>query len=186
MKKGIRWTVNKMHMRSFQHLTKIFRQNNGFTLIELLMVVIILGILAAVVIPQFSGSSDDAKVSALKSNLNSIRSAIELYQVQHGGAYPSAGDPNKIDTQLTQYTNVSGVPKTTKDDTYKYGPYLKQGFPKNPFVQDPTKASQIYLAKGITALGTVKANVTGSNGEGWIYVPATGEFIANTDGYDQY
>jgi len=187
MKKGIRWTVKDMGIKSFQHLRKIFMRNEGFTLIELLMVVIILGILAAVVIPQFSGSSEDAKISALKSNLNSIRGAIEIYQVQHGGAYPTAGDPNKIGTQLTQYTNTAGAPSTTKDSTnYKYGPYLKQGLPKNPFVQDAALADQIYIDIATTTIGTVRAGTTGSDGEGWIYVPATGEFIANTSGYDQY
>ncbi len=193
MKKDIRWTVKDMSIiRSFQQLfsrhrlLKRFMRNEGFTLIELLMVVIILGILAAVVIPQFSGSSEDAKVSALKSYLSSIRGAIEIYQVQHGGAYPTAGDPNKIGTQLTQYTDPNGAPSITKDPTHKYGPYLKQGLPKNPFVQDAALANQIYIATGITTIGTVRAGVIGSAGQGWIYVPATGEFIANTTGYDQY
>src|SRR4051812_8663558 len=62
----------------------------GFTLVELLIVVIILAILAAIVVPQFNNSSQDAKEAALDQNLSSIRTAIELYRAQHNGAYPGA------------------------------------------------------------------------------------------------
>ena len=146
------------------------------------MVVIILGILAAVVIPQFSGSAEDAKISALKSNLSTIRSAVELYQVQHSNKYP---DPN-IGLQLTRYTDPNGVPSQTKTTVYKYGPYLKQGLPKNPFAQNLDKASQIFIDASTATIGTIRANPTGSATEGWVYVSKTGEFIANTSGYDQY
>src|SRR5450759_1499239 len=61
----------------------------GFTLVELLIVVIILAILAAIVIPQFSSSTKDAQESALDANLSALRSAIELYKVQHT-SYPGA------------------------------------------------------------------------------------------------
>ena len=71
----------------------MFRSNNpdqrGFTLVELLIVVIILAILAAIVVPQFASSTEDAKISALDSTLANIRSAIDLYYQQHGH-YPSA------------------------------------------------------------------------------------------------
>ena len=52
----------------------------AFTLIEILIVVVILGILAAIVIPQFSDASDDAAVSSAQSTLNMIRKQIELYR----------------------------------------------------------------------------------------------------------
>ena len=51
----------------------------GFTLVELLIVVIILAILAAIVVPQFSSTTRDANISALDSNLSNIRSVIDLY-----------------------------------------------------------------------------------------------------------
>ena len=56
----------------------------GFTLVELLIVTIILAILASIVVPQFAATTDDAKLSALDSNLASIRSAVDLYYQQHG------------------------------------------------------------------------------------------------------
>lgn len=164
--------------------SRLFK-NDGFTLIELLMVVIILGILAAVVIPQFTSSADDAKVSALKSNLNGIRGALELYLVQHDSVYPD----ERIVEQLTQYTKQDGTPSTTKDSVnFKYGPYLKQGFPNNPFAVSATKANEVEVDSTIEAIGTVVAVEAdpATDTKGWIYVTKTGEFIANTTGYDTY
>ncbi|MBC24315.1 MAG: hypothetical protein CMJ32_10425 [Phycisphaerae bacterium] len=62
----------------------------GFTLIEILIVVVILGILAAIVIPQFTDAAQDANVSSARSQLQSMRSQIELYRVQNNGQMPGA------------------------------------------------------------------------------------------------
>ena len=56
----------------------------GFTLIEILIVVVILGILAAVVVPQFTNASDDANDAAVRSQLQTLRGQIELYRAQVG------------------------------------------------------------------------------------------------------
>jgi general secretion pathway protein G len=113
----------------------------GFTLIELLIVVIILAVLAAIVIPQFSSSTKDAQESALDTNLTEMRNAVELYYHQHGSVYPAfVGDgTNAAETeatllsQLTRYTAMDGAVSDTKDATNKYGPYLKkQELPTNP------------------------------------------------------
>lgn len=63
-------------------------RNRAFTLIEILIVVVILGILAAIVIPQFTDASQDAQLSSVQSQLQTIRGQIELYNVQTG-AYPA-------------------------------------------------------------------------------------------------
>jgi type II secretion system protein G len=57
----------------------------AFTLIEILIVVVILGILAAIVIPQFTDASEDAMLSSVKSQLQTLRSQVELYRVKNGG-----------------------------------------------------------------------------------------------------
>ena len=62
---------------------KIRRKNRGFTLVEILIVVVILGILAAIVIPQFSNASEEAAYSRIKTDLQTVRSQIQLYRVQH-------------------------------------------------------------------------------------------------------
>ena len=67
----------------------INRQNrNGFTLIEILIVVIILGILAAIVIPQFTNASKEAKSSSLVTMVQSLRSQIALFKLQHNDYLP--------------------------------------------------------------------------------------------------
>ena len=62
----------------------------GFTLVEILIVVVILGILAAIVIPQFSGATQDAQAGNLKAQLASIQSQIELYRARNQSNHPFA------------------------------------------------------------------------------------------------
>src|SRR5260221_2459627 len=61
----------------------------GFTLVEILIVVVILGILAAMVIPKFANASGEAKRNSLSSSLQALRGQIELYMLQHGDAAPA-------------------------------------------------------------------------------------------------
>ncbi|MBX3351470.1 MAG: type II secretion system protein [Phycisphaeraceae bacterium] len=67
-------------------------RRNAFTLVEILIVVVILGILAAIVIPQFTKASESAVRSTLKSQLQTIVSQVELYRVRNRGVYPTLGD----------------------------------------------------------------------------------------------
>jgi general secretion pathway protein G len=64
-------------------------RNDAFTLIEIMVVVVILGILAATIIPQFIGTTQDAKVSAAKSQIAELESALERFYV-HMDRYPTA------------------------------------------------------------------------------------------------
>ena len=64
------------------------KRNRGFTLVEILIVVVILGILAAIVIPQFSDAATEANEANLVSNLQTLRSQIALYRIQHSDADP--------------------------------------------------------------------------------------------------
>ncbi len=70
-------------------LVSTSRTRSGFTLIEILIVVVILGILAAVIIPQFTNAADDASISSARTQLQTMRSQIELYRAQNG-LYPTA------------------------------------------------------------------------------------------------
>ena len=62
----------------------------GFTLVEILIVVVILGILAAIVIPQFTGATQDAQAGNLKAQLGSVQSQIELYRARNQSNHPFA------------------------------------------------------------------------------------------------
>ena len=90
----------------------------GFTLIEILIVVIILGILAAIVIPQFTNASKEAKQSSLVTQVQSMRSQIALFKLQHNdllpGAAPLVGAGGTLvsDTfwgQMTEFTADDGT-----------------------------------------------------------------------------
>ena len=154
---------------------RLFNQD-GFTLIELLLVVIILGILAAVVLPQFGTSSEDAKLSALKSNLATVRQALELYAIQHNGNYPDQSDDyHDIVNKLTLFSNASGTTSTASTSEYPYGPYIKSGLPSNPFVV--VSGDAIYVDTTETDLGAF--DLTSSGDQGWYYNQLTGEFFAN-------
>ena len=106
-------------MRNFKN------DRNGFTLIELVVVVVIIAIIAAIAIPKMSRGSAGAADSAVAQDLATMRSALELYQTEHGGAYPSSTSAATFLNQLTQYTDASGSAQATKDTTHIYGPYLK-------------------------------------------------------------
>src|SRR5438045_8373082 len=102
---------------------------SGFTLVEILIVVIILGILAAIVIPQFTNASQDARESALLSQLQTLRSQIELYKLQHKDALPNLiGASPACWTPMTTKTDSSGVASAAPK---AFGPYM-QSPPSNP------------------------------------------------------
>jgi general secretion pathway protein G len=61
---------------------------SAFTLVEILIVVIILGILAAIVVPQFTSASEDAQISNTETQLSTIRNQVELYRVRNNAKYP--------------------------------------------------------------------------------------------------
>lgn len=65
------------------------RMRRGFTLIELMIVVAIIGILAAVAVPNFIDATDEAKAARIQADLSTIGSAVELYYVKNG-SYPTA------------------------------------------------------------------------------------------------
>jgi type II secretion system protein G len=129
----------------------------GFTLVEVLIVVVIMAILAATIIPQFTDSTSDAKASTTKFNLHTLRSQIELYKTQHNGVVPTG-----TLVELTKNTDIDGNQGT--GSAYPYGPYIRQ-IPDNPF----NNSNTITV---ITNDPAVAADVTSTGG--WLYNATTG------------
>jgi general secretion pathway protein G len=123
------------------------KRQTGFTLVEILIVVVILGILAAIVIPQFTNASEEARANNMLTQLQTVRSQLELYQVQHNGDYPDFAANGW--TQLTQRTDLDG---TVNAGGGAFGPYL-QTEPINPF-EDSSDVAGSPTVNGAAAADT--------------------------------
>ena len=139
------------------------RSRSGFTLVEILIVVIILGILAAIVIPQFTNASQNARESSLQSTLQTLRSQVQLYKLQHGDTLPDLVTGWTPFTAATSYGNPS----------QSYGPYM-QAIPMNPMNGNTNVVDSSVATGGATAptVGTACGFVydyNSGNGSGLIY-----------------
>ena len=124
------------------------KMKKGFTLVEILIVVVILGILAAIVIPQFSQASSEANENRLKADLQTLRSQLQLYKVQHNDVIPA--------------TAAAFVTAMTTTDAQGFGPYMMT-IPDNPFVPAAVDGTSVD-----------DTNTPGNDAAGWDYNPATG------------
>ena len=160
------------------------KAKKGFTLVEILIVVVILGILAAIVIPQFTSASVEAKESALVSDIQSMRSQIELYKIHHNDLLPgeegtgplnitTASTMARFDAALINKTDQYGAVGVLA--AHRFGPYMRR-VPDNPFCS-------------LNPANTVEVDGTaGGNSHGWhlTTTPVTsvdrGLFQADDDG----
>lgn len=166
----------------------------GFTLIELLIVVIILAIISAIAIPQFSSATGDAQQAALDANLATVRNSLEQYRAQHtGNVYPgataatagtgctqappapeggvtTAGSAGAMLNQLRYPTNAAGETCAVGDATnFRFGPYLRQGLPVEPI---NNIATVVVTDDGVP--------ITATAAGGWAYDTRSGQFIMNS------
>ena len=138
------------------------KTRSAFTLVEILVVVVILGILAIIVIPQFTPAATQAKTSRLCSDLQVMRVAIQMYKVQHSDDLPGIVPGVSLGQALTEKTDQDG----TLNAGGRYGPYV-QKIPTNPF----------------NDLDTIEVDGTlGGSSHGWHYNTTLGQFHADTDG----
>jgi prepilin-type N-terminal cleavage/methylation domain-containing protein len=152
----------------------------AFSLVEILIVVVILGILAAIAVPKLSNASLISRENTLKEDLRFLRTQIGVYYTHHRDTFPGypGGNPSGTPTgaifvdQLTKHTDSFGNIGTEQTDVFKWGPYLTK-MPENP----------------VNGLATVKIL---SQGEafvadattGWLYQPSTGTIEPNLVGQD--
>lgn len=137
--------VNKMKNRVKQ---------TGFTLVEILIVVVILGILASIVIPQFSSASEEARANSVAKLLQSMRGQIEVYRVEHNNEYPT------LDQMWDNMVNKTDAAGNIVADG-EFGPYFKM-LPRNQYTQSTT----------VVAVGA------GAATDGWEYDPENGRVTA--------
>lgn len=85
----------------------------AFTLIEIMVVVVILGVLAATIIPQFRGTTTDAKISTAKTNIAELENALERFSIH-------------LDRHPTTEEGLQALVQAPADDKDKWrGPYIK-------------------------------------------------------------
>jgi general secretion pathway protein G len=137
------------------------RDSKGFTLVELLIVIVILGILAAIVIARFAGATKETKEASLKGNLRTVRSSLEIYKANSkSNNYPSTLD------DLWKGTNPD-VDSKTFIERIPVDPFYKLKtvyYASLPF--DPTDAA-------------TERDTKVNGGGGWAYDSQTGRICAD-------
>jgi prepilin-type N-terminal cleavage/methylation domain-containing protein len=138
----------------------------AFSLVELMIVVAVLGILAAIVVPQFQEHSVRAKEAVAKDSLRLLRGAIELYAARHGGVPPGYKDDDPGTAPGDSHFNRQVIVE---------GRYLSE-MPENPF----------NTRQDVKMIGNSEAFPGDpSGGFGWVYQPATKTIRLDWPGTDK-
>jgi prepilin-type N-terminal cleavage/methylation domain-containing protein len=154
----------------------------AFTLVEILIVVVLIGVMAAIVLPTVTKSGLAARESALVSDLSLLRRFVLIYKSQHqevSPGYPN-GDTAATPTgdvftaQATLSTNMGGRTAPVGTAGYKCGPYLSR-IPANPL-------NNLDTVEMVANGDAFPATTDGSHG--WIFKPATGEIRPDNAGTD--
>jgi prepilin-type N-terminal cleavage/methylation domain-containing protein len=132
----------------------------AFTLVEVLIVAAIVGILAAIVIPEFQNYIQQAKEAAAKDNLRILRTAIERYATEHNGIPPGyiQNDPSRLALD-------GGLGPAYNGQLVNNGHYLSK-LPENPF--NNKIETKMIANEASFPIEPVEADLYG-----WIYQPAT-------------
>lgn len=109
------------------------KRQDGFTFIEIMVVVIILGILAAVILPKFAGRTEEARVNAATSQIDIFATALDAYELDNG-RYPTSDQGLNA---LVKEPSSAPVPRSWR------GPYLAK-----KIKDDPWGSKYIYIQPG--------------------------------------
>ena len=130
------------------------RNERGFTLIELILIIVVLGIMAALAIPKFLDMRADAKKAAVQGALGGVRSAVANYK------------SNQIVKDLTPL--LPTVAQVAAPGTVMDGP-----LPDNPYSTNTPK-------NVVSGCATAKGVIDAASPDAWCYIPTTGDFWANS------
>ena len=127
--------------------------DRGFTLIELVIIIVILGILAAVAIPKYQDMSTEAREAQGRALLGSFRSGITIFYANQAVTTGTATWPTLTELETT-------------------GTVMAQAIPRNPYQTTANAPDSIVT-------GVTKGTIVGTRG-GWAYNAATGDIWLNT------
>lgn len=133
------------------------QKRKGFTLVELVVVILVMGIVAAVAAPKMFDTAKDARENSTKQSLVVVRNAIQLYKSKTG-SYPGEGGEADLKADLALY--------------------IQGQFPINQ-ISDAANDGSVAVDTAGTALAV-------SGTQDWKYDSTSGEFIINTTGYGTY
>jgi type II secretory pathway pseudopilin PulG len=153
----------------------------AFTVVEILIVVVAIGILGMVVIPQFTRASQQSKQNQLKDVIQYLRTQVAVFKAQHQDVppgYPQGNpelspSPDDFIGQMTHSSDVNCNYSGPGGQTFAYGPYLA-AMPVNPVNGKST----------VEVIGNNQGIPVADGSTGWIYKPQTQEVIANVVGKD--
>jgi len=139
-------------MKKCMNRAALASATSGFTLIEILLVVVIIGILAAVAVPRLGGRVRQSQEAAAKASIDAIGLALRLYEVDNG-SYPGS---------------LQGLVASPGNAPNWRGPYLEKGIPKDPWGND-----FVYMQPGSHNAGGYDLSSLGADGA------ASGDDICN-------
>ena len=145
-------------------MVKLLHSRKGFTLVELLVVIVVLAVLGAIVVPKFVGAGKTSKEAALRSDLQILRNAIQMFR-SDTGYFPAALADVGVTSAPAAGLDTTGTSKTILATDWK-GPYVVS-VPNDPI----SAAAFTYVATtaGDDPVGTVRSSSAATSTEGTAY-----------------